>query len=452
MLIRRSLASSLRRYSTKVPKEGGFAGKNGDADEDKGNIPKAGAAPMPDLKLYDKRVSLNEPYQPKDRYQRVSFEYPTETSKVNNTTSLKLKKYLPHMLIILGGGWALFTANYFFKEKVPTDYLNPDEFIPFYISNKVDVDNDHYLLELTPKFTKWKNDSKKVDNIWNGGRLWSVEIKQPQIMVVRKYTPLPLSIYQSDKSSEPVVNLQSEDEIGKMVLYIKKYDQGEVARWIYKRPLGSELELRGPFIEYEFSKTINDKFQRPSMENLPSDVKVDDKYPIKPDNLAFFAGGTGIAPILQCLLSKNPYKGHVDIFYSRKTESEIPIPKFLYFLEKLNRVKVHSFVNEQKTRLSSKDVPSPIVSHYKKFIEDEANGKISSSKSIQNEEPQYKNALDKAFIERKLPKENPALALVCGPDGYVNYVAGPKPYNGQGPLGGLLKEQGWDESNVFKLQ
>lgn len=478
-VLRRSVAYSLRRFSSKVPKNGSLPEKKDDEGSKKNNVPKAGAAPMPELKLPDEEVSLDKPYQPKDRYQRVSFEYPTESIKGSNTSQLKMKKYLPYMFGIFGGAWALYTAYYFTKEDKPKDFLNPDEFIPFFISNKVDIDEDHYLIELTPKYTEWMKDQKKVDNIWNGSRMWSVEIKQPQIMVVRSYTPLPLSIADQGPGKEPLINIQSDAaEIGKLVFYIKKYDQGEVARWIYRKPLGFELELRGPFIDYEFEKTPNLGFERPQMANLPSTVKVDETYPIKPDNLAFFAAGTGIAPILQVLLSKNPYKGFVEIFYSRRTESEIPIPRFLYFLEKLDRIKVHHLVNEKGDNLSLKHVPSPIKSHYKELLENQKKEKEARLKAVKasldespvagmkNEinyssdepngkevlkQPKYKTAVEKAYAERNIKKENPALALVCGPDGYVNHVAGPKPIEGQGPAGGLLKEKGWDETNIFKL-
>lgn len=474
-VLRRSAFCSLRRLSSKVPKNGSLPEKRDGEGSKKNNVPKAGAAPMPELKRPEGEVSLETPYHPKDHYQRVSFEYPTEPTKGSNTSQLKMKKYLPYMFAIFGGAWALYTAYYFTKEDKPKDFLNPDEFIPFFISNKVDIDEDHYLIELTPKYTEWMKDQQKIDNIWNGSRMWSVEIKQPQIMVVRSYTPLPLTIINQGPGKEPLINIQTDQisDLGKLVFYIKKYDQGEVARWIYKKPLGSELELRGPFIDYEFKTTPNSNFERPQMANLPSSVKIDDNYPVKPDNLAFFAAGTGIAPILQVLLSKNPYKGFIDIYYSRKKESEQPIPRFLYFLEKLDRIKLHNFVNEKGDKLNLKHIPIPIKSHYQALLEkkeEERNERLKTVKnslekspissiksselseaSIKPNKPKYKTAIEKAYAERNIKKENPSLALVCGPDGYISYVAGSKPIEGQGPAGGLLKQRGWDESNIFKL-
>ena len=51
------------------------------------------------------------------------------------------------------------------------------------------------------------------------------------------------------------------------------------------------------------------------------------------DNLVFYAAGTGIAPILQLLLSRNPYLGHVDIHYSARSKGELGegLQRFLFF-------------------------------------------------------------------------------------------------------------------------
>jgi cytochrome-b5 reductase len=48
----------------------------------------------------------------------------------------------------------------------------------------------------------------------------------------------------------------------------------------------------------------------------------------------------------------------------------------------------------------------------------------------------------------------PFLALVCGPDGFLQHVAGAKGVDSetsQGPLGGILKDLGYRQQQVFKL-
>lgn len=340
---------------------------------------------------------------------RNSYKRLFSTNPVKNS-SFNYKKFA-----VFGGSIISIYAFIQLKDKTPKDYLNPDEFIPFIITNKADIDDDHYFIELTPKYNIWK--SKDVE-IWNGLKLWSVEVKQPQIMVVRRYTPLPLKFENAE------IKIQDENDYkdGKLMFYIKKYNQGEVARWIYKKSIGSELELRGPYVEFEF----------PAENSIERSMINDDLAKIKPDkfihsNIIFFAGGTGIAPILQSTLSKNPFKGFVEIFYSTKTQSEIPLKNYLNLLTQLDRVKVHYLNN----KLNLKDIPSPIKNS--NLI------KLDDFDSI-NEQ-----------LAAKISKNPPSLAIVCGPDGYMNYVCGLKPYNTQGLLSGLLKERSWTEENVFKM-
>jgi len=64
--------------------------------------------------------------------------------------------------------------------------------------------------------------------------IWSVYIKDDDIQVERPYTPL-----------------ESIDEEGNMVFWIKKYPKGEVGRWLHSKRPGDVIELRGPL------KTLN---------------------------------------------------------------------------------------------------------------------------------------------------------------------------------------------------
>ena len=65
----------------------------------------------------------------------------------------------------------------------------------------------------------------------------------------------------------------------------------------------------------------------------------------------------------------------------------------------------------------------------------------------------YKNAIEQAIVTSKELKKPSSLSLVCGPDGYIDYVAGNKhaEVNEQGPIKGLLGEKDWDNSNTYKL-
>ena len=58
--------------------------------------------------------------------------------------------------------------------------------------------------------------------------IWSVFIKDHDIQVERPYTPL-----------EGISK-------NKLKFWIKKYDHGEVGKWILSQPVGGSIEIRGP--------------------------------------------------------------------------------------------------------------------------------------------------------------------------------------------------------------
>lgn len=388
-MLRRPVLHALRRLSTQPPVPLGEL------------TPKSAppAAPQ-DALLSNTNAPTN--FTPQKSYPRQSYEIPNGGVPPPMSPPSSSKKYLPLFIALGGVVWGYF-AYQFAMDDTPTEYLALNRFTPFVITSKLDIDRDHYLIELTPKFSKWKN-TTTPEKIWDGNKCWSVEIKQPQINVVRRYTPLPLELYHSEFTSSPVVRVQDDASAeGKMVLYIKKYSQGEVARWIDSKPIGSELELRGPYVEFKFPVTKNNNLEKPRVKNVPSDTAPDPKWPEDLQNIAYFAGGTGITPALQVLLSRNPYRGFIDVYYSHRTDSEVPIPNILTVLEKCNRVKFHHGAPKLK------QIPSP------------------SEKGV-------------------------ALAMVCGPDGFVKCIAGAKPFEAQGPLGGMLKQKGWKQEQVYKME
>ncbi|RMZ75817.1 hypothetical protein DV737_g5114, partial [Chaetothyriales sp. CBS 132003] len=116
---------------------------------------------------------------------------------------------------------------------------------------------------------------------WQTG-IWNLLFKQPQIQVVRAYTPLP-----------PALGDDSQD----LRFLIRHDPRGEVSSWLHRLPIGSSIEMKGPNLEFEI--------------------------PPSAGNITFLAGGTGIAPALQAahallkleaLKSKYPQQVKVDYF------------------------------------------------------------------------------------------------------------------------------------------
>ncbi|ODV78637.1 uncharacterized protein CANTADRAFT_22610 [Suhomyces tanzawaensis NRRL Y-17324] len=452
----------------------------------------------------------NKPYIPKIKHDRLSFEYPGLPNQDKfNATAEKPKiigrwtRYVPKIITAIVVLWGAYTVKVWFyapeKGADSKELLDPNGFHKFVVTHKEEIDEDHYLIELHPKFNHWQysyynNYEKK--SIWNGDRIWSVDVKQPDIMVVRAYTPLPLYFLKSEytRSGErkpllKVVNNDGEDydKQGVMCLYIKKYGDGEVSKYVTNKEVGDEIELRGPNIEYKFPyHPLKQYHERPIFRDLPSKVEPEslvekvkkiNKIPDF-DNLTFYAAGTGIAPALQILLSRNPYRGYVTIHYSAQKQGELkPLERFMYFLEKLDRVEVKThYDTEPKTRLSSKDITeasptkylSPLRIEKSELSPEEAlklrmsvlDGKDSDSKNeteltelSKEVVPRFENALQQAMVTSQQVKAPSALAIVCGPDGYVDFVAGPKnrATNEQGEVLGLMKGKGWDNTNTFKL-
>ncbi|KAK9324911.1 hypothetical protein V1517DRAFT_316057 [Lipomyces orientalis] len=484
---------------------------------------------------------------PRSPYKRLTFEPPrlpnspysdTKTISTNGPDApIKPRGRLKrHLALFIGLGtsiWLMWVVKIiFFTEKVdPADAasapaLDSHSFSTFVLTHRQEVGRDCVILELSPPWekvrhlqerrTKYKVQEDPRDPIgagdpgiagyWDGSRVWSVEVKQPDLQISRKYTPLPMYYVLGLRpvTEEDATDAESEKEIRKMllertallrmvgdnesdeaklVLLVRKYDDGEVSRWLYSRPVGSRIQLRGPHMEAELPTSVHPRsitnlkrrykehkaedtprLRRPMLDN-PSKMSPE----LHPDarDILFFAGGTGIAPALQLLLSKNPIPGKIILHYSVQDKKDIVLARFLYFLEKTGRAEVHYHIDSEGTALKAKDVLKP----WTKNIE----ARPRKYKNTENETwdiEQYKSAVElhDAQVKKYRGKlsSKPVYAIVCGPEAYVEYVAGKRAdvttvsaqtglghstadESDQGKVGGLLAKKGWDETNVFKL-
>ncbi len=144
-----------------------------------------------------------------------------------------------------------------YKRPGSTDGLNPVTFTPFTLISKEPVSSTCSIFTL-----RSSHDAEPREP--NGARVWSVQIKQPQLQIARAYTPLPPSQVRSAEQSQPT---------GEIRILIRKEPKGEVSGYLHDLSDGATVDIRGPNIEYV----------------LPDDV----------EEVVFLAGGTGIAPALQ---------------------------------------------------------------------------------------------------------------------------------------------------------
>ncbi|KAH7580569.1 hypothetical protein J7296_03935 [Nakaseomyces glabratus] len=320
--------------------------------------------------------------------------------------SFSKRSIIGYSIILSASAFVTWTYKDLIKQKyvetfTKTKELSPNDFTEYKITRRHDIDNCHYLIELTPlkrqNVNLWKELERNI--------LWSIEVKQPEIMVVRNYTPLPLQL----KSNGNIVPLDLNDpvESKKLLFYIKSYNNGEVARWIKSLPVGSTLELRGPFIDYKFRNNLSKHHRDANGSTLINKTQL--------SNVPFFAGGTGIVTALQPIL--NPYgqfNYNMTLFHSCKSIQELGcLYHLVNGLAQQNKITYHLFETSKGDNIIDfkQLIPGPNTSNAGNFD----------------------------------------TSIVCGPEGYITTVAGAKYDTSQGPIEGLLGEKGWDNSNVYKM-
>ncbi|KAH8586137.1 hypothetical protein B0O99DRAFT_656994 [Bisporella sp. PMI_857] len=249
---------------------------------------------------------------------------------------------------------------------------------------------------------------------WKEG-IWSVEFKQPQLQIARHYTPLP-----------PVLS-PIENQHGALRFLIRTEKGGEMSNYLAMLAAGDKLELRGPHSSLKLPKHLAD--------------------------VVFLAGGTGIAPAMQAaytLLENQSaeYSSQLNIHivwanrrredcagggesldesnvYSTATTGKLV--RELWALQERHpkNLRIDYLVDEEKTILNQKRVSSLL------------------RRDTQVSSPAFHPSIDSKLI------------IVSGPEGFVNYLAGPKKWwegkELQGDLDGMLGHLGVRDWKVWKL-
>jgi hypothetical protein len=188
---------------------------------------------------------------------RLNSSAPERTRKLPNTGDSFLSRVVYRWLL---SPWFLTGVV---SGVVLNEYLRRQKngsFITFSLTGKDRVSSTASIFHLEPKQQSANLDAYR--EIWKRG-IWNVQFKQPQLQIVRAYTPLP-------PYDEKTVK---ETETGALRFLVRHDPYGEVSNYLHRLPMKSEIDMRGPYLEYE----------------ITDDVR----------QVVFFAGGTGIAPALQ---------------------------------------------------------------------------------------------------------------------------------------------------------
>ena len=154
--------------------------------------------------------------------------------------------------------------------------LSPSHFTPVTLVRSVQTSPDTKLFTLSVPPELIPQDSQQFAPIW------SVFIKDDDIQVERPYTPL-----------------QGVDENGHMLFWIKKYDRGEVGRWLHSKQSGSSVEIRGPLKTWTWKDGTWDDI---IMVTSPSTTELEPVSPIHFQDIRWHRDYPILSAVAQCLL------------------------------------------------------------------------------------------------------------------------------------------------------
>ncbi|KAI4199873.1 MAG: hypothetical protein LQ350_004321 [Teloschistes chrysophthalmus] len=300
-----------------------------------------------------------------------------------------------------------------------------------------------------PRANKSRLNSQRIAELSEKG-IWSVQVKHPLLTIARLYTPLPPLLTEPvrpawiDKSGKVPVDPE-EDQLRFLV---RSNPDGELSKYLSRLQPGAQLELRGPYQEFE----------------VPGEVR----------HIVFLAGGTGIAPALQVAHSvlereSTGRKPKIHILWANRLERDCqgaiiePPPPPESLLGRAWSSIVGSGVPQPAIPASGSRNQSPIVEELTALKEkyprrfnvsyyaDDTNRFITTQDvRRQLQSPTSLNPQDPAAQD---PSKK--LVLISGPDGFVAHFAGPKVWRGgketQGELGGVLRKLNPIDWTVWKL-
>lgn len=394
---------------------------------------------------------------PPIKIHRVTYEYPPPPKKKPNPPieSSVWRRHIPLLIGVGGLIWAGYAAYYFMGDSKAEEQsiLTPDKFSVFKITCKQQLSENLVLLEIAPKFAASSSMLKSGSTLWNGKKIWSIQVKHPTMQIVRNYTPLPLYFMQSGKSDvPPLLRIigSSEDE-GRMCLLVKRYETGEMSKYIHSLPVSSDIEIRGPFIEHQFPyEPADSQEMRQPMLDIPIRMKPEHELDPASDikrssDIAMFTAGTGISTALQLLLSpRNPPRGIVHVFNSVRDRKDLPFTRFMLFLESVGRAKFHIYVDNEETHLDLQEIP------HAREPQQSAEFKLQPKNLAGG---RFFSAVQQFFQVRpsNFTSQGFGASVVCGPPGYIAYVAGDPGFDGTNEIGGLLGSKGWTRKNTARL-
>ncbi|CAD0092905.1 unnamed protein product [Aureobasidium vineae] len=354
--------------------------------------------------------SLNQSLAVRGRFARSQH---TSTNISNAPVKAKRSSLrgIAASIFFFGTGWAL-NSHYKFIPFSSPQPLNDLTFTPFALKHKDMISPTSAIFTLSQSHIP----PGTFDDWWKKG-VWSIEIKQPQLQIARAYTPLP-PLDGSDPDA--------------LRLLVRREQRGEVSGYLHRRSQGADVEVRGPATEYK----------------LPENV----------DQVVFLAGGTGVAPAIQVAYALG-HKARIAVLWASRSredclggQSDDPVTPGWYasFTSLFSNTQHHTAVSGDEKGLIVRQLDA-LKRDNKALTVDYFVDEESTYISTQN----VRNAVARFPNQSTTHGQGKKIVLVSGPEGFINYWAGPKQWlNGrevQGPLGGALAHMDLKGWQVVKL-
>ena len=318
--------------------------------------------------------------------------------------------------------------------------LNPRFFTPFIFEKRDKVSSTSCILNL--KSVPAGQNADNIAEAWQTG-VWSVLVMQPELQIARAYTPLPP---------------RDGDEPEQLRLFVRQEPNGEVSTFLSTIYRGTLVHCRGPHVEYE----------------VPEDV----------DEVLFIAGGTGIAPALQVAHTlfkyrtaspdhspklrilwanrrrEDSYQGSVSNpsqHFPEKGDSKLQSISSAWFGKPAPKL-----ADPPANNTTSPIQPQTLLVEELEALKTRHAGQIEIDYFVDEEDSYVTESILRRYLssnEEQADHDQPArkkkVILISGPDGFVNYYAGPKYWRKgveiQGPVEGVLRKidpKGWE---IWKL-
>lgn len=229
------------------------------------------------------RVKIHTPIR---RHSEGNFIIHTPSARLSSSTPSRPLRTLSRVgaTLFLGVGLSGSAYLFFWSNSEPSRPLSP-----FYWSSVIIESSEHSPTDPSTKIITLRipqtlvpsNSPESITSYINP--IHSIYVKDSDIQVERPYTPLfgiaPLrragGIHESEATTNGLSSTSSSTTLASSLpgnalaaadssdenaylasFWIKKYEHGEVGRWLHSKRPGDALEIRGPVVTLDFEKEI----------------------------------------------------------------------------------------------------------------------------------------------------------------------------------------------------